>query len=84
MKQLDISHEAKAMPDLYIPPYKLAQMMEIATKALKLITSNSTFTFGYYDCRKIINIMLKSIDEVFPEEAQKNAIDLAMKESEVE
>jgi hypothetical protein len=52
----------------YIPPYKLAEMMKLSTKIVKMLTDNvSAVTLSYDDMKTVMHI----VDDVLSQGIQK-------------
>ncbi len=52
----------------YIPPYKLAEMMKVSGKIVKILTENTTSVALCYDDMKVV---MKIVDNVLSQGIQK-------------
>ena len=52
----------------YIPPYKLAEMMKVSNKIVKLLTENTTAVTLCYDDMKVV---MKIVDSALSKGIQK-------------
>lgn len=52
----------------YIPPYKLAEMMKVSNKIVKLLTENTTAVTLCYDDMKVV---MKIVDSALSQGIQK-------------
>lgn len=64
---MTLKEEMKKAQDegkIFIPPYKMNEMMKVSSKIVKLLTENANaVTFGYNDMKIIMKIVNNSLEE---------------------